>query len=107
MEDESSLDLTSIILGRTTVACVRLCAKIRARGCAMAGRVGQIIPTGERIWLVRVFMWRDSESGKHAGSSGMVRRRRPRCASAQAYGGWGAMLGSVFHRNREGTVSPN
>ena len=41
----------------------RLCANIRARGCAMAGKAGQIIPRGERIWLVRVFMWRDSESG--------------------------------------------
>ena len=30
----------------------------------MAGKAGQIIPRGERIWLVRVFMGRDSESGK-------------------------------------------
>jgi hypothetical protein len=26
----------------------------------MAGKVGQTIPRDERIWLVRVFMWRDS-----------------------------------------------
>jgi integrase len=30
----------------------------------MAGKAGQIIPRGERTWLVRVFMGRDSESGK-------------------------------------------
>lgn len=30
----------------------------------MAGKAGQIIPRGERIWLVRVFMGRDPESGK-------------------------------------------
>src|SRR6266849_9470654 len=30
----------------------------------MAGKAGQIIPRGERTWLVRIFMWRDSESGK-------------------------------------------
>jgi hypothetical protein len=36
----------------------------------MAGKAGPIIPRGERIWLVRVFMWLDSESGKHPGSSG-------------------------------------
>jgi hypothetical protein len=29
----------------------------------MAGKAGQIILRGKRIWLVRVFMWRDSESG--------------------------------------------
>jgi hypothetical protein len=29
----------------------------------MAGKAGQIIPRGERTWLVRVFMGRDSESG--------------------------------------------
>ena len=30
----------------------------------MAGKAGQIIARGERTWLVRVFMGRDSESGK-------------------------------------------
>jgi hypothetical protein len=30
----------------------------------MAGKAGQIIPRGERTCLVRVFMGRDSESGK-------------------------------------------
>ncbi len=30
----------------------------------MAGKAGQIIPRGERTWLVRVFMGRDSDSGK-------------------------------------------
>jgi integrase len=30
----------------------------------MAGKAGQIIPRGERTWLVRVFMGRDSNSGK-------------------------------------------
>jgi hypothetical protein len=30
----------------------------------MAGKAGQIIPRGERTSLVRVFMGRDSESGK-------------------------------------------
>ena len=30
----------------------------------MAGKAGQIIPRGERTWLVRVFMGRDSESEK-------------------------------------------
>jgi integrase len=30
----------------------------------MAGKAGQIIPRGERTWLVRVFMGRDPESGK-------------------------------------------
>src|SRR6266480_7249867 len=30
----------------------------------MAGKAGQIIPRGERTWLVRVFMGRDADSGK-------------------------------------------
>jgi hypothetical protein len=30
----------------------------------MAGKAGQIIPRGERTWLVRVFMGRDPQSGK-------------------------------------------
>ena len=30
----------------------------------MASKAGQIIPRGERTWLVRVFMGRDSESRK-------------------------------------------
>jgi len=30
----------------------------------MAGKAGQIIPRGERTWLVRVFMGRDPDSGK-------------------------------------------
>jgi integrase len=30
----------------------------------MAGKAGQIIPRGDRTWLVRVFMGRDPESGK-------------------------------------------
>ncbi len=30
----------------------------------MAGKAGQIIPRGDRTWLVRVFMGRDSESEK-------------------------------------------
>jgi len=42
----------------------QLCAKIRARCGAMAGKAGQIIPRGDRTWLVRVFMGRDSESEK-------------------------------------------
>src|SRR6266699_2937271 len=42
----------------------QLCAKIRARCGAMASKAGQIIPRGERTWLVRLFMGRDSESGK-------------------------------------------
>src|ERR1700681_1554993 len=34
----------------------------------MAGKAGQIIPRGERTWVVRVFMGRDSESGKRKDS---------------------------------------
>ena len=30
----------------------------------MASKAGQIIPRGERTWLVRVFMGRDPVSGK-------------------------------------------
>ncbi len=35
----------------------------------MAGKAGQIIPRGERTWLVRVFMGRDPESGNASTST--------------------------------------
>jgi integrase len=48
----------------------------------MAGKAGQIIPRGERTWLVRVFMGRDPESGKRKYVNKTVHGTR---RDAQAY----------------------
>src|SRR5713226_6213392 len=55
------------------------CAPKSGRGDARwQARLDRSIPRGERIWLVCVFMGRDSEPGKHPGSSGMVSKKTPK-----------------------------